>query len=556
MSAAVLAPANWLGRLQVGEWLVDFSVNELARHGEIVRVESKVMEVLLVLVRHSGQVVSREELLSTAWPGVIVGDDTLTQAVIKLRKALGDDARSPSYIETISKRGYRLVAPVEQPEELSITTATPVPVRKRPVFRQIVLGASVIAALLAAAGYLYRASEQPRPTVAEEADSERWPALPTTTVQPFEALAGDEGETLARGITADLTTDLSRLSGLYVISAPKVPAQGAWPARYMVSGSVQRAGDQLKITVRLIDNESGRNLWSERYERPFRDVLAIQEEIVARLADALAVRVTEAERRRLARPYTRSLEAYQHFVRGQAALLTRERADNDKARELYRKAIEIDPAFARAYAGLALTHTADYRNQWTDNRTQALGRAGQLAKTAWGIDPELPEVYWVLGYVSAQRREHEQALAHLKKALALDRSFADAYALMGGVYTYIGQPANSVPALRSALRLNPGAGNLYYLLLGRAYLFLGDAEQAAINLREALARNATNLEAHVYLAAALSLAGDRGAAQWEADEVRSLAPDFLMSKWLETYPMTDAAQKQRLTDLAAAAGLE
>ena len=550
MSARAPTPASALARLQVGDWLVDSSLNELARHGEIVRIESKVMEVLLLLARRAGQVVSREDLLSTIWPGVIVGDDTLTQAVIKLRKALGDDARSPSYIETISKRGYRLIAPVVAP---SITP--PLPVRKRPTLRQVVVGASLLAALLATGGYLFQASEKPS-AVAEEAESERWPALPTITVLPFEALASDESETyLARGITADLTTDLSSLSGLYVISAPRVPTQGAWPARYMVSGGVQRAGDQLKITVRLIDTESGRNLWSERYERPFRDVLAIQKEIIGRLADALALQVTEAERRRLARPYTRHLEAYDHFLRGQAVLLTRERADNDKARELYRKAIELDPAFARAYAGLALTHAADYRNQWTDNRAQSLSRAGAFAKTALEIDPDLPEVYWVLGYVSAQRREHEQALAHLKQALALDRSFADAYALMGGVYTYIGQPANSVPALRSALRLNPGAGNLYYLLLGRAYLFLGDAEQAAINLREALARNASNLEAHVYLAAALSLAGDRGAAQWEADEVRSLAPDFLMSKWLETYPMTDAGQKQRLTNLAAAAGL-
>ncbi|MDQ3447330.1 MAG: winged helix-turn-helix domain-containing protein [Pseudomonadota bacterium] len=515
MSAGERTPASSHARLQVGDWLVDSSTNELACQGELVRVESKVMEVLLLLARRAGQVVSREELLSTVWPGVIVGDDTLTQAVIKLRKALVDDARSPSYIETISKRGYRLVAPVLQPGESPTPPVTPEPARGGPAFRQIVVGASVVAALLAVAGYLYQTSERPPSTVAEEAaDLERWPALPTVTVLPFEALASDQGETyLARGIVADLTTALARLSGLYVISASTIPARRAWAARYLVSGSVQRAGDHLKITVRLTDTESGRNLLSERYERPFRDVLAIQEEIIGRLATALAVTVTEAEQRRLARPYTRNLDAYEHFLRAQAALLTRERADNEKARELYRKAIEIDPAFARAYAGLALTHAADYRNQWTDNRAQALARAGELAKAAFEIDPELPEAYWVLGYVNVQRREHEQALAHLKRALALDRSFADAYALMGGVYTYVGQPANSVPALRAAQRLNPDAGYLYYLLLGRAFLFLGDAEQAGINLREALARNATNLEARIYLAATLSLAGDREAAQ-------------------------------------------
>jgi tetratricopeptide (TPR) repeat protein len=117
---------------------------------------------------------------------------------------------------------------------------------------------------------------------------------------------------------------------------------------------------------------------------------------------------------------------------------------------------------------------------------------------------------------------------------------------MGGVKTYIGRPADSVSLLRTAMRLNPQAGHLYFLNLGRAYLFLGDLEQARINLKHALSRNPVNLEAHVYMAALNVTAGDKAAAAWEAEEIRSLQPGFSSRAWLETYPMTDVAQKAKL----------
>jgi DNA-binding winged helix-turn-helix (wHTH) protein/TolB-like protein/Tfp pilus assembly protein PilF len=552
-------------QVRIGEWSVEPALGALWRGGETVRLEPKAMELLVVLANRPGQVVSRAELLSAVWPGVIVGDEALSQVVAKLRKALGDDARTPTYIETISKRGYRLIARVELLEG-GPARETPVLAGGGPRFPRRIAAAGVLLTLLITGMYSLQTVRQQTASPAggesrARADVDR--PLPTVTVTPFDSVGDDPAQVyLARGITTDLTTDLSRLAGLRVIGSSRVADQAPTAsrpkqpvARYLVSGSIQRVGDQLKVNVRLTDSITGQQLWSERYEKTLSDLFVVQDEIVTRLVSALPVKMSEAERRRFARRYTRNVVAYDYFLRGQAALLARARDENKRAGEMYRRALALDPTFARAYAGLALTHAADYRNQWTDNAPRALARALELAETAFRIDPEIPEVQWVLAYVHAQSRRHEQAIGHLKQAIGLDPSFADAHALLGSIHTLIGQPAKAIPLVRTAIQLNPEAGYLYFLILGRAYLFVGDTEQALINLREALSRNAAYLEIHIYLAATLALIGDKEAAKWEVEEIRVLEPNFSIGKWLQNYPMTNDGQKRRLTSLLADAGL-
>ncbi|HTE15313.1 MAG TPA: tetratricopeptide repeat protein, partial [Burkholderiales bacterium] len=298
--------------------------------------------------------------------------------------------------------------------------------------------------------------------------------------------------------------------------------------------------------VSLADTESGKQLWSERFDRALSGLFAIQEELGPKILQILPAKVSEAELRRVAQRHTRNLEAYGYFQRGQAGLLVRQRAENETAREMFRRAIALDATFALAYAGLAMTYGSDFRNQWTTDGNAALERAFELAHTAHQMNPDIRETYWVLALVHVERRQHEQALQYLQTAVRLYPSYADAYALMGGINTYIGRPAQAVGLLRTAIRLNPTAGHLYFLILGRAYLFLGDLEQARVNLEHALSRNLANLESHIYMAALHVTAGDKAAAAWEADEIRALRPDFSMRSWLETYPMTDVAQKAKL----------
>jgi TolB-like protein len=381
-------------------------------------------------------------------------------------------------------------------------------------------------------------------------------------VLPFEVMSETpEQAYLARGLGAELTANLSRIAGLTTIGPSPVGTGGldGMPslaaARYRLLGDAQRAGERVRLHLALVEATTGEQAWSRRFEVPFGDMPHLAESAAVALADALSVDLSAAERRRLGRRGTSSADAYELFLRAQAELLTRRKAGNRGARELYRAALAIDPLFARALGGIALTYAAEYRNQWTADPRAALARAREAAQAAAHLDPDLPEVLWVLAYVHVREGNHELALEQLDRSLALDPSLADAYALKGGVMTYLGKPASTVPLLSQAMRLNPRAGYLYYLILGRALFFLGAADRASMNLREAAARNPANLEVRIYLAAALTATANPEAAEWEALEIANLAPDFSLAKWLETHPLRDAGHRRRLVAALAQVGL-
>ncbi|HEV7867721.1 MAG TPA: winged helix-turn-helix domain-containing protein [Chthoniobacteraceae bacterium] len=548
-----LQPSTGDAMLQVGDWTVEPALNQLSAGGKTCKLEPKAMALLRYLAERPGQVVSREALLSAVWPGVVVGDDSLTQAVIKLRKALGDTAESPAYIQTIPKGGYRLVAPVAVkeatvPEPTQIDTPTAHVVRRS---RRGVFALAGVAALLVAAAAAWwinddRVSVSPGASATAEATRA---AKPSVSIRAFEAL-GDEPQValLARGLTADLVTDLSKVFGLSVIADTPSPGPAAAtpPSRYLVTGSVQRAGDRLRLHVHLTDAQTGKQLWSERFDRPVSGLFAIQEELGPKILQILPAKVSEAELRRLAQHHTRNLEAYEYFQRGQMALLARRHEENELAREMFRRAIALDASFAAAYAALAQTYAADHRNQWTQDRAAAIDRAFELARTAQQINPDVRETYWVLALVHLDRGRHKEALEYLETAIRLSPSFADAYALMGGITAYMGEPADAVPLVRTAMRLNPDGGYLYFLILGRAYFGLGDLEQARLNLEHALLRNPVNLEARVYMAASLVSARSKTEAGWQAEEIRALQPGFSSRVWLATHPLRDAKTQARL----------
>ena len=534
-------------RLRVGEWSVDSATNEISRGSERVHLEPKAVDLLMLLAHRPNEVVSREELLSQIWAGVVVGDDVLTQAVIKLRKALGDASGEPAYIQTIPKRGYRLIAPV----------SWPVP-RPGPRRRLLWIAAACVVVAAAAFGWRLRPADSNAPLAlsADAVKAARMDASPKVIVYPFREIAGDARQSLlARGFTSSLITDLGRSPDVRVIAPPASP----WPREaergsYVVTGDVQHSSGKIRLYVRLVDAASGEALWSEQYDRPYDDLLALQDELTEQVLGKLKIKVGHAELRRRAAPYTRNLQAYEHFLRAQAALIVRSKSGNELARGLYSKAIQLDPSFARARAGLALTYAADRRNNWTADAKAALTRATELAKAALHLDPESPEVLFAWAFVTMERGELSEAAGTLRSALRLNPSYADAYALLAGIQSYDGRPAETIPLIQVAMRLAPNSGYLYSLILGRAYFFMGDTDSAVLNLRQAVERNPESIESHLYLAAALARAGQRDAAGWEREEIRSLDPAFKLGEWLKNYPLADSRERRRLTE--ALAGLD
>ena len=550
--------------LQVGDWTVDPALNQVSAAGKTVRLEPKAMALLAYLAERPGEVVSRDALLAALWPGVVVGDDSLTQAIIKLRKALGDTPESPAYVQTIAKRGYRLVATVTKVQPAPESEAVHGPSLKQSI-RSHAVGLSVagfVALLLAAGGvwWLLDAREYPLPSpVVAGAEASR-AAKPAIRIASFEPLGEDpQAVLLARGMTADLVTDLSKVFELSVIAetprsdqAVDANVEQASAVRYLVSGSVQRIGDQVRLNVNLVDVQTGKQLWSERFDRDVASLFALQDELVPKLLRILPAKVSEAELRRLAQHHTRNLEAYQYYQRGQMALLVRRQEENELAKEMFQRAIALDASFALPYAALAQTYAGDHRNGWTADRTAALERAFDLARTAHAINPDVRETYWVLAFVHLERGQHAQAFGYLETAIRLYPSYADAYALMGGIYAYLGAPAQALPLLRTAIRLRPEAGHLYFLNLGRAYFGQGDLEQARINLEHAILRNPANVEARVYAGATHLLAGRSAEAEWEAQEIRALQPDFARDAWMSTHPLKDNQTRKKLLDALAA----
>lgn len=536
-------------RYLVLDHVVTPATNEIATEGRVIRIEPKSMEVLVYLLDHAAQVVTRDALQDAIWGDVVVGDDSLTGAIIKLRKAFGDDARNPRLIETIPKRGYRLIAAVSPVADRE--PAEPVPAVAQPAGPGWRIGIVLVAGLAAFGVVLaiWGFSDRTGPTASRAATPDGHIGV---AVAPFRNLSGDPAQDyLAQGVEQ---TILAGLAGIPRIAAMHAGAPAG--SDYRLEGSVHRSGDRIRIDTQLLETESGVIVSVRHYERAFSDLLTIQSDIEGDILTALAVEIDLADRTARSRGLTESGAAYELFLQARAALLPRDRAGNARAQMLYTRAIALDPTFARAYGGLALSYAAEYRNGWTDNGPEALERAMSMAETALGIQPDLPAQHWVVAYVETQRRNLPEAAAALETALRLDPGYADAYALLGGVRTYAGAPGETVPLLRKAMRLRPDGGYLYFLLLGRAYYFLGDCDQALINLREAVARNPANLETHLYLAACMVRTGDRDGAEWEALEILGIDPEFTIAGYFDTYPMTADDQIETLAANLESVGIE
>lgn len=318
-----------------------------------------------------------------------------------------------------------------------------------------------------------------------------------------------EQDYFSTSITEVLTSDLSRISSLFVIArntaftykgkATNVQAIGKeLGVRYVLEGSVQKASDQVRITAQLIDATTGGHLWTERFDRPFTDIFALQDEIVQKIVTTLKLQLTLPEQGVTVRKHTDNLEAYDYYLRGVEYGMRTTKETNAQARQMLEKAVALDPQYAEAYARLGHTYYLEWTWRWSVD-PQTLERGLALAQQALALDDSLPRAHSLLGMVYAQQQQPDQALAEGERAIALDPNYADSYAWQAEVLNFAGRPEEALRMVEQAMRLNPRYPSLYSFELGWAYVWTGRYAEAITPLKETISRSPNHLGAHLWL---------------------------------------------------------
>jgi TolB-like protein/Flp pilus assembly protein TadD len=371
----------------------------------------------------------------------------------------------------------------------------------------------------------------------EEAPGLLLPLKPSIAVLPFANMSSDpEQDYFSDGMTDTLITDLSKLSGLFVIARNSTfaykgkaitPQQVSHElgVRYVLEGSVQKAEARVRINAQLVDAATGQHVWAERYDREVKDIFALQDDLTRRIVSALQVRLTAEEQGRVEQVPTNNLEAYDYFLRGkeQGGRFTKE-ADA-QARQLFQRAIALDPQFALAYLALGWTYIREWDWLWsTDPR--GLDQALELAQKALTLNDSLAEAHSLVGIVYAQKGQSEQGLAEGERAIALDPNCAQCYASLAVILLMAERPEEALSLVEKAMRLDPESAAYHSSILGAAYRLLGRYEKAIADQKRALTRNPNYLYAHTNLAIIYNELGRVAEVQAEEAEVRRISPTF------------------------------
>jgi tetratricopeptide (TPR) repeat protein len=269
--------------------------------------------------------------------------------------------------------------------------------------------------------------------------------------------------------------------------------------RYVLEGSVQKTNTQMRIVAQLVDTTTGGHLWSQRYDRPLKDTFALQDDIVQKIVTTLKLQLSVQEQGVLVRKRTDSLEAYDYYLQGIESFYRFTKAANAQARQMFEKAIELDPRYAEAVARLSWTYYSEWLWRWSAD-PQTLEQASVLAQKALALDDSLPVVHSLLSLVYEQKQQYDQALAEGERAIALDPNNADSYGFQAYVLTVAGRPAEALRMVEQAMRLNPHYPPLYLNQLGWAYRLTGRYAEAVATLKEAISRSPNLLGAHLNLA--------------------------------------------------------
>ena len=412
-------------------------------------------------------------------------------------------------------------------------------------------------------------AEKNDPTVAlvAEGDVARVapPRIPTVGVLPFNAMTSDpEIEHMADGLSENITTTLAKAPGIFVIARNSTfTYKGAavrvqqvaedLGATYVIEGSIQKAGNRVRITAQLIEAQSGNHVWAERFDRTLDDPFALQDEISWEVVDALRTHVTEGEQiqvwRRGAAPETWDLGA-----QGYSAFLKQNQEDNLSARNLWLKALELDPGYAVSAMGIGWTYFFESSFGWTDDPMAAFGKAVEYAQKAMGLNNELPDNYGLMGVLDLYQRKFDEAVASCEKAARMSPNHATMIGLLAWVYGYVGKPEEALSLIDRAMQLSPSYPEWMLSVQARARILTGDMAGAVASFEQAASMNPENYGIHVGLAAAYAAAGQEDKARAESKEVLTRNPRFTVQSWVMAAPYKNEEDLARELDALRAAG--
>jgi adenylate cyclase len=393
------------------------------------------------------------------------------------------------------------------------------------------------------------------------------PDKPSIAVLPFDNMSGDpEQDYFADGIVEDIITELSRQPNLFVIARNSSFAyKGQSPdirqvarelgVRYVLEGSVRKAGNRIRLNAQLIEAETGHHVWAERYDRTLEDVFEVQDELTSTIQNTLLQKVLDSGIDSALRRAPKDMNAYDHMLRAYGLLLRFNRANNEESIREAQAALDLDPGYARAHMVLAWAHLYSVWSAWTDDIEQAIERGYEAAKKAVAADRNDFFGHAALGFAELCMHRNDHALSALDRAGALNPNSADVHAVRGTVLNFLGRPEEGLREVELAIRHNPHHPDWYLLGAGRAYYMLGRYEDAIPTLRR-LATAMPELTTGRLLLAAVYAAADRQAeAEAEVSSVLKDNSTVTLAYTRATVPFQKQEDLERYLDFLRQAGL-
>ena len=480
------------------DYALDTDRRELRRGGTLVAIEPQVFDLLAYLVQHGDRVVTKDDLFTAVWNGRFVSESALTTRINAARTALGDDGKAQRLIRTLRGRGFRFVGDVRVSRDATSSTTS-----------------------------------EAAPTLA-------LPDKPSIAVMPFQNMSGDpEQEYFADGMVEEIITALSRIRWLFVIARNStfiykgqavnvIDVGKQLGVRYVLEGSVRKAGSRVRITGQLIDASTGAHVWADIFDGSLEDVFDLQAKVAGSVAGVIEPTLVAAEMHRVSQRPTSDATAYDLYLQALAHLFDWEKNSNLAALDLLRSAVDRDPNYGPALVLMGRCYFASDLNGWSQgNRDRAL----EAARRALLVAGDNPQVLSSAGFIFGYFGEDIEASMELAdRALMLNPSYAKGWYESGTLRLWAGQPDSAISYLEKYLRLSPKAGTAgAYMCLGMAHFFARRFEDATRMLLLAKQERPNWPPTYRFLAACYAQMGQLADARATVERLRAITPLLIPS---------------------------